>query len=402
MDATLPEYELFAIRYAERDARRADHFIGGDPHDGPMPMDYFVWAAIGRERSFVIDTGFTAEVAAARGRRHLRCPAESLSLVGLDRNAVEDVILTHMHYDHVGTFHRFPAAQFHLQETELHYTTGHYMRHPFLARSFEVEDVVGIVRLNFARRVKLYNGPVELAPGITIHPVGGHTPGMQFVRVHTSRGWVVLASDVSHYYENMEAGRPFTAAFHIGDMIDAYDTLRAHAPSPQHIIPGPRSAGHASLPAAKARARRPGRPPRRDAEILMPTSSCPRKRASRGPQHRADARAPPPLRRRNTKPGTICWIDALAPRVSTSCAAASRPARCFCCFLQRIFSKKFIPRGACRPVPERCAPRNDIMRLWQLHDDPGYHPGSGPSSFVPSRATSRHRGQDPRSRLRHR
>jgi glyoxylase-like metal-dependent hydrolase (beta-lactamase superfamily II) len=65
-------------------------------------------------------------------------------------------------------------------------------------------DVVGIVRLNFAQRVKLYDGPAELSPGITLHPVGGHTPGMQFVRVHTSRGWVVLASDVTHYYENME------------------------------------------------------------------------------------------------------------------------------------------------------------------------------------------------------
>src|SRR6516164_11802808 len=112
MDSHLPEYELYAIKYAERDARRSDHFIGGDPHDGPMPMDYFVWAAIGTEHSFVIDAGFTAEVAAARGRRHLRCPAESLSLVGLDRNSVADVILTHMHYDHVGTFHRFPRRSF--------------------------------------------------------------------------------------------------------------------------------------------------------------------------------------------------------------------------------------------------------------------------------------------------
>ena len=34
------EYELFAIRYATREARRSEHFIGGDPHDGPMPMDY--------------------------------------------------------------------------------------------------------------------------------------------------------------------------------------------------------------------------------------------------------------------------------------------------------------------------------------------------------------------------
>ena len=100
MDTHLPEYELYAIRYAERDARRADHFIGGDPHDGPMPMDYFVWVAIAPHHTVVIDTGFTAEVAKARGRRHLRCPIEALSLVGVDRDAVKDVVLTHMHYDH--------------------------------------------------------------------------------------------------------------------------------------------------------------------------------------------------------------------------------------------------------------------------------------------------------------
>ncbi len=44
-----PEYELFAIRYATREARRSEHFIGGDPHDGPMPMDYFMWLARGGE-----------------------------------------------------------------------------------------------------------------------------------------------------------------------------------------------------------------------------------------------------------------------------------------------------------------------------------------------------------------
>src|SRR5438477_4393998 len=92
-----PEYELFAIRYATREARRADHFIGGDPHDGPMPMDYFVWVAIGAGRTFVIDTGFTAEIAAKRKRTFLRCPVEALALVGLDGARVEDVILTHLH-----------------------------------------------------------------------------------------------------------------------------------------------------------------------------------------------------------------------------------------------------------------------------------------------------------------
>jgi glyoxylase-like metal-dependent hydrolase (beta-lactamase superfamily II) len=238
MPNALPEYELFAIRYATREARRADHFIGGDPHDGPMAMDYFVWAAIGPERSFVIDTGFTAETAARRKRKFLRCPVEALKLVGLDGDKITDVILTHMHYDHVGNFHRFPAAQFHLQEAELAYATGRFMCYPRLAHSFEVTDVTGVVRLNFEGRIVFHSGGAELAPGITLHAVGGHSAGLQFARVHTRRGWVVVASDVTHYYENMEKGRPYTTAFHVGLMLQGFDTLRASAPSPQHIVPG--------------------------------------------------------------------------------------------------------------------------------------------------------------------
>lgn len=238
MDSKLPDYELFAIRYATREARRHEHFIAGDPHDAPMPMDYFLWVAVGPQRTFVIDTGFSADTAAKRKRDFLRCPVETLKLLGIDGATVEDVILTHLHYDHVGNFDKFPAAQFHLQEPEMHYATGRYMRYPRLAHSFEVEDVVGMVRLNFARRVMFYNATAELAPGITLHPVGGHSAGLQFVRVHTKRGWVVIASDVTHFYENMDSGRPFPTALHVGQMLEGFDALRAHAPSPQHIVPG--------------------------------------------------------------------------------------------------------------------------------------------------------------------
>jgi glyoxylase-like metal-dependent hydrolase (beta-lactamase superfamily II) len=235
---TLPEYELFAIRYATRDGRRHEHFIGGDPHDAPMPMDYFTWVAIGKERTFVIDTGFTEKVGTQRKRTFLRCPVDSLKLLGVDADKVQDVILTHLHYDHVGNFHRFPAAQFHLQDRELNYATGRSMRHSYCSHAFEVEDVVGIVRLNYGKRVTFHDGAGTLAPGISLHLTGGHTAGLQFVRVHTKRGWVVVASDVAHYYENMDTVRPFTTAYHIGDMLEAYDKVKALADSRDHIIPG--------------------------------------------------------------------------------------------------------------------------------------------------------------------
>jgi glyoxylase-like metal-dependent hydrolase (beta-lactamase superfamily II) len=236
--ATLPQYELFALRYATREARRRDHFIGGDPHDGPMPMDYYIWVARSSERTFVIDCGFTAEVAARRNRTLLRSTGDALRLLKVDPASVRDVILTHLHYDHVGGFDEFPQARFHLQEPEIHYATGHYMSHPQLAHSFEVEDVCGIVRLNYAHRVVFYNGPAEVAPGITLHAAGGHSAGLQFVRVHTARGWVVVASDVTHFYENLESRRPFTTAFHVGQMLDGFEALLAQAPTPAHIVPG--------------------------------------------------------------------------------------------------------------------------------------------------------------------
>ncbi len=235
---TLPEYKVFAIRYATRDGRRADHFIGGDPHDAPMPMDYYVWVAKHADVAFVIDTGFTAEVAAQRKRTYLRCPIDSLSLIGVDAATVQDVVLTHLHYDHVGNFHRFPAARFHLQEAEMSYATGRYMRYAQLNHSFEVEDVVGMVRLNYGGRVAFHSGPAELAPGIQLEPASGHSAGLQFVRVHTRRGWVVLASDVTHFYENMDSYRPFTTALHIGDMMVGFDKLIASAPTRDHIVPG--------------------------------------------------------------------------------------------------------------------------------------------------------------------
>jgi glyoxylase-like metal-dependent hydrolase (beta-lactamase superfamily II) len=110
-----------------------------------------------------------------------------------------------MHYDHVGTFFDFPAAQFHLQDAEMSFATGRYMRHGRFNHGYEVDDVVGMVKLVFKDRVHFHNGSAELAPGVSVHHIGGHTAGLQCVRVATQRGQVVLASDTSHYYEHMEA-----------------------------------------------------------------------------------------------------------------------------------------------------------------------------------------------------
>jgi glyoxylase-like metal-dependent hydrolase (beta-lactamase superfamily II) len=120
----------------------------------------------------------------------------------------------------------------------MNYATGRHMAQPVFSGAFDVEDVVGMVRSNYAGRVKFHDGDAQVAPGVSVHLIGGHTMGLQVVRVATRRGWVVLASDASHFYANMEQVRPFPIVYSVADMVEGYARLRALADSPGHIIPG--------------------------------------------------------------------------------------------------------------------------------------------------------------------
>ena len=51
-------YEIYAVRYAHHDRKAPENYIGGDPHDILQPLDYFVWAIKGAQRTYVVDTGF--------------------------------------------------------------------------------------------------------------------------------------------------------------------------------------------------------------------------------------------------------------------------------------------------------------------------------------------------------
>jgi len=236
----MPEkYEVFAIKYATHNRTADSNFMDPpDSHDGAMPIDYFIWVIRSASRCYVVDTGFNAETASARGRELLRCPAAGLALLGIDTSQVHDVIITHLHYDHVGNFDLFKNARFHLQDREMAFATGRFMKHKPFCAPMEVEHVVGMVRQVYAGRVEFHDGDEVLSPGLSVHHIGGHTAGLQVVRIHTRRGWVVLASDASHLYANMERNNPYPIVFREDQMLEGYRTLQRLASSSDHIIPG--------------------------------------------------------------------------------------------------------------------------------------------------------------------
>jgi glyoxylase-like metal-dependent hydrolase (beta-lactamase superfamily II) len=234
----LEPFEVYAIRYATVARRAAENFIGGDPHEAGATMDYYVWLARNNYHTFVIDTGFNAAAAQRRRREFLRSPVDGLRLLGVDAATARDVIITHLHYDHVGNFDLFPRAQFHLQDAEMAYATGRYMAQNFFSHAYEVEEVIGMVRNVYQGRVKFHDGDIELAPGLSLHLVGGHTMGLQIVRLWTRIGWLVLASDASHYYANMQQGKPFPVVADVAAMIDGWRMMHNLVEDPVNIIPG--------------------------------------------------------------------------------------------------------------------------------------------------------------------
>ncbi len=250
-------YEVFAIRYGSVAGRlRRDNFIIApehpvDSHDSEMPLDYFVWAIVNENRTIVVDTGFERTEGDKRGRTITRLPAEGLEIIGIDAAKIEDVIITHLHYDHAGTLDDFPAARFHLQESEMNYATGKHMCHEPFGHAYAADHVCTMVRRVFDGRVAFHDGDAEVAPGISVHWIGGHTAGVQCVRVLTKRGWLVLASDAAHFYENIEGIAPFPIVYSAADMVAGYGKMRGLAESGKHIIPGHDPLVMARYPIAK-------------------------------------------------------------------------------------------------------------------------------------------------------
>ena len=247
--SSAPVYEVLALRYGTHQARTAAlNFLVPDDHAAPMPLDYFVWAIRGpvgsaNPRTVVVDTGMTPQAVAHRpGRVVLNTVDAMLARAGIQAAEVADVVLTHMHYDHAGNLDLFPKAMFHIQDAEMAFCTGRCMCHPSLKMAFDVRDVLGAVQRVHSGQMRFHDGTTDLLPrgmpGITLHLLGGHTGGLQAVRVPTARGWVVLASDASHYWANLRTGNPFPILADLPRMAEGWRTLEALADGPDHVIPG--------------------------------------------------------------------------------------------------------------------------------------------------------------------
>lgn len=232
-------YEVYAIRYASHGGTKRRNFCRYDVYDEPdaeTQTDYFFWLLRGKDRTVVVDTGFDRAAGAARERYLEIEPTEALQRLGVAATDVDHVILSHMHYDHVGNVNQFPQSTFTMARAELEFWTGPLVDRPLFAWSVHTQEVEDVALLAKDERLTLMEDHADILPGISATRVGGHSPGQIITEVATESGTVVLASDAIHFYEEMEKDRPFFVFTDLPDLYRGYATLRELAARPNTTV----------------------------------------------------------------------------------------------------------------------------------------------------------------------
>lgn len=128
----------------------------------------------------------------------------ALARAGIAADAVETVIISHLHWDHCYGNDHLPNARFIVQRAEVAYALAPL---PCDAPIYETQ-LHPIHFLQTFHRFDVIDGEREIAPGVRCVPLPGHTPGLQGVLVATAAGPYLIASDHCPLYANYEQRIP--------------------------------------------------------------------------------------------------------------------------------------------------------------------------------------------------
>lgn len=247
-----PAYEVYAIRYATLPQYPTSEFIAGADTSRRTDAAMMIWLLKGSgKRTVLVDAGFYRDDFVQRhSPPDFHRPSEALDSFGVSPESVTDIIISHVHWDHLDGADLFPNAKVWIQRAEYEYYVG--PKGEALHPDISLVDAAMLARLKAAGRVQLVNGDAqEIIPGIRVFTGGRHTYASQYATVNTRIGAVVIASDNVYLYENLDRHVPIGTTFDAKSNLAAQDRMVGLAAAKGLIIPGHDSAVFERFPTVR-------------------------------------------------------------------------------------------------------------------------------------------------------
>jgi glyoxylase-like metal-dependent hydrolase (beta-lactamase superfamily II) len=236
-------YQVAAVRFATEPSYPTRFLVAGADSTRRSSLAFTVWLIRGGDRVILMDAGFYRQKFIDRWKpENYAKPSEVLAANGITPDRVTDIVISHIHWDHLDGADLFPNARIWLQRAEFeHYTND---SGAVLDRAIDPDDAKMLASLRAAGRVRLIDGDsVPIMPGITVFTGGKHTFASQYATVKATlangdSGTIVLASDNAYLYENLEQHRPITQSLDTLSNLRAQERMRRLASDPRLIVPG--------------------------------------------------------------------------------------------------------------------------------------------------------------------
>ena len=233
------QYDVYAVRFATIPAFRVSSLVADADPARRLDIAMMVWVLRSPERVILVDAGFYRDKFMPQWKPvdYVR-PSDALKAgLGIEADQVTDIIVTHVHWDHLDGADLFPRAKVWLQREEYDYYVG--PGGEVRNRAIDPEDAAMIARIAADGRLMLADGDDrEILPGIRVYTGGRHTFASQYVGARTRSGTVILASDNAYLFENLERGVAIAATIDRAANVAAQARMLKLAENPKLVVPG--------------------------------------------------------------------------------------------------------------------------------------------------------------------
>ncbi len=211
-DDSTATWDVHVVEFARSRQQRMAGLIHGAPFDEVHDLPFSFVLARGHDRIVLIDTGFmregTGEAMSVKfDVPYWISPLRMLAEMGVGPEDVTHIVLSHAHFDHMGSIGQFPKARLYIQKREIlswHEAIALPPQFGFLTEIINPDDLRHAFDAAVEHRLTVVDGDVDdLLPGLHVRLGEGHTMGQQFIVVDTARGSLVVSGDCVYSKRNI-------------------------------------------------------------------------------------------------------------------------------------------------------------------------------------------------------